>query len=82
MAHLGVTVCLPPEAADDIEGALDEALAPCYLDNDSDEPGGRGTPRPSAPGVCAEDRAPSPGTVIPYNSRNGRSSPVPTASTA
>ncbi|MCX4779979.1 hypothetical protein [Streptomyces sp. NBC_01264] len=37
MARLRLTVCLPAEAADDIEGALDEALAPFYLDT-SDNP--------------------------------------------
>ncbi|MFD9407044.1 hypothetical protein ACFWBN_08445 [Streptomyces sp. NPDC059989] len=41
MAGIRVTVCLPAEAADDIEGALDEALAPFYLDTD-DNPVDRG----------------------------------------
>ncbi|MGW2823730.1 hypothetical protein ACWC24_22470 [Streptomyces sp. NPDC001443] len=89
MAGVTVTVCLPPEAGDDIEGALAKALAP--FDSDSgdnpvdrgmwdsrrirggsngqgfavapgyeddprlihDDPAPDGTPRPSAPGVCA-----------------------------
>ncbi|MFD4547865.1 hypothetical protein ACFVXW_14305 [Streptomyces sp. NPDC058251] len=41
MAHLRVTVCLPPEAADDLEAALDAALAPFYTDGE-DVPVGRG----------------------------------------
>ncbi|GEB62040.1 hypothetical protein GCM10017674_79590 [Streptomyces gardneri] len=41
MAGVRVTVCLPPEAADDVERALDEALAPFYLDS-SDNPVDRG----------------------------------------
>jgi hypothetical protein len=41
MAGVWVTVCLPAEAADDIEGALAEALAPFYLDTD-DNPVDRG----------------------------------------
>lgn len=91
MAGVTVTVCLPAEAADDVEGALTKALAP--FDSDAypdynpvgrgmwdsrlihggsdgygfavvpgyeddprlihDEPAPDGTPRPSAPGVCA-----------------------------
>ncbi|MFD9500976.1 hypothetical protein [Streptomyces sp. NPDC060035] len=89
MAGVTVTVCLPAEAADDVEGALAKALAP--FDSDSgdnpvkrgmwdsrrirggsngrgfavapghaddprlvhDDPAYDGTPRPSAPGVCA-----------------------------
>ncbi|MFF8837474.1 hypothetical protein [Streptomyces sp. NPDC015130] len=41
MAGVTVTVCLPPEAADDVRGALDEALAPFFLDT-SDNPVDRG----------------------------------------
>ncbi|MFJ9847302.1 hypothetical protein ACIRYZ_44145 [Kitasatospora sp. NPDC101155] len=41
MASVRVTVCLPAKAADDIQGALDEALAPFYLDTD-DNPVDRG----------------------------------------
>ncbi|MEU6234341.1 hypothetical protein [Kitasatospora sp. NPDC047058] len=41
MAGVRVTVCLPAEAAGDIVGALDEALAPFYLDTD-DNPADRG----------------------------------------
>ncbi|MFG2951940.1 hypothetical protein [Streptomyces adustus] len=40
MAGLTVTVCLSPEAADDIDGALTAALAP--FDQDSDNPVDRG----------------------------------------
>ncbi|QIY66607.1 hypothetical protein HEP85_40480 [Streptomyces sp. RPA4-2] len=40
MAGLTVTVCLPPEAADDIDEALTTALAP--FDQDSDNPVDRG----------------------------------------
>ncbi|MEV6196536.1 hypothetical protein AB0M19_29525 [Streptomyces sp. NPDC051920] len=40
MAGLTVTVCLPPGAADDIDGALTAALAP--FDQDSDNPVDRG----------------------------------------
>lgn len=41
MAGVRVTVCLPAEAANDIPGALDEALAPFYIDTD-DNPVDRG----------------------------------------
>lgn len=41
MAGVWVTVCLPAEAAGDIDGALAEALAPFYLDTD-DNPVDRG----------------------------------------
>ena len=40
MAGLTVTVCLPPGAADDVDGALTAALAP--FDQDSDNPVDRG----------------------------------------
>lgn len=89
MAGVTVTVCLPAEAADDVEGALAKALAPFYSDSEDnpvsrgmwdsrrirggsngegfavapghaddprlihDDPALDGTPRPSAPGVCA-----------------------------
>ncbi|GJF34987.1 hypothetical protein KNE206_76870 [Kitasatospora sp. NE20-6] len=35
MASVNVTVCLPPEAGDDVAGALREALAPFFLDTSS-----------------------------------------------
>ncbi|MER5866663.1 hypothetical protein [Kitasatospora sp. NPDC002040] len=41
MASVWVTVCLPAEAAGDIEGALGKALAPFYLDT-ADNPVDRG----------------------------------------
>ncbi|MFJ8980351.1 hypothetical protein [Streptomyces sp. NPDC102282] len=41
MAGVWVTVCLPAEAAGDVEGALADALAPFYLDT-SDNPVDRG----------------------------------------
>ncbi|MFB7356046.1 hypothetical protein [Streptomyces gardneri] len=41
MAGVWVTVCLPGEAADDVEGALTRALAPFYIDTD-ENPAERG----------------------------------------